>query len=257
MPPPASGSSAWSRRKLARCCRLPPWRGARLRAAVNRVTERKPIVWGVVYAAGSGTRFGGYKQFERLLDERLVDRCVRVVRAACDGVVVVVPPAFVWDGPPVERAVPGGATNPELVRAGVEAVPAEAEIIVLHSPAHPLATVDLVRAVVDRVAQGADGAICAIPSYDMLKRVDDEGVILETIPKDQVRLVQAPMAFRSRSAAPGAGSGDRRHRRSTDRGAGRRCGRNGTRRVVQPARRHAARSGGCPTPGLRLADGDQ
>src|SRR6266536_5743701 len=106
------------------------------------MSERGVVVWGVVYAAGYGRRFGGYKQFERLTgEERLVDRCVRVARAVCDGVVVVLPPGFAWDGPPVERAVPGGETNPDSVRAGVAAALAEAEIILLHSPSHPLVTV--------------------------------------------------------------------------------------------------------------------
>jgi 2-C-methyl-D-erythritol 4-phosphate cytidylyltransferase len=94
------------------------------------MTMTNRVVWGVVYAAGYGRRFGGYKQFERLAgEERLVDRCVRVARTVCDGIVVVIPTAFVWDGPLVERAVPGGETNPDSVRAGVEAVPAEAEIV--------------------------------------------------------------------------------------------------------------------------------
>jgi 2-C-methyl-D-erythritol 4-phosphate cytidylyltransferase len=156
------------------------------------------MVWGVVYAAGYGHRFGGCKQFERLGDERLVDRCIRVVRAVCDGVVVVLPPGFVWDGLPVEEAVPGGETNPDSVRAGVDAVPAEAEIIVLHSPSHPLATADLVQAVVDAVRQeGVEVAIPVTPIHDTLKRVDEHGTILETIPKPTVRITQAPMAFRA------------------------------------------------------------
>lgn len=156
------------------------------------------MVWGVVYAAGYGQRFGGYKQFERIGDERLVDRCVRVVRAVCDGVVVVVPPGFAWGGPLVEQAVPGGATNPDSVRAGVDAVPADAEVIVLHSPSHPLATVDLARAVLEAVRRdGVEVAVPGLPLHDTLKRVDEGGRIVATIPKQEVRLVQSPMAFRA------------------------------------------------------------
>jgi 2-C-methyl-D-erythritol 4-phosphate cytidylyltransferase len=161
--------------------------------------KRRQPVWGVVYAAGYGRRFGGYKQFERLVgDERLVDRCVRVARAACDGVVVVLPPGFSWDGPPVERAVPGGETNPDSVRAGIDAVPVEAEVILLHSPSHPLVTVDLAKNVLAAARQdGVDGAIAAHSIHDILKRVDDRGVILDTISKDGVCLTQMPMAFRA------------------------------------------------------------
>ena len=163
------------------------------------MNERGAVVWGVVYAAGYGRRFGGYKQFERLAgEERLVDRCVRVASAVCDRVVLVLPPGFAWDGPPVERVVPGGETNPDSVRAGVAAVPADVEIILLHSPSHPLVTVDLARSVVGAVLQdGVDVALPATPIYDVLKRVDARGIILETIPKTEVRLTQAPMAFRA------------------------------------------------------------
>jgi 2-C-methyl-D-erythritol 4-phosphate cytidylyltransferase len=152
-----------------------------------------------VYAAGYGRRFGGYKQFERLVgEERLVDRCVRVARAVCDGVVLVLPTGFEWDGPPVERVVPGGETNPDSVRAGVGAVPVEAEMILLHSPSHPLVTAALARAVVDAARQdGVDGAIPVCPIHDVLRRVDDRGIIVDAIPKAQVRLAQAPIAVRA------------------------------------------------------------
>jgi 2-C-methyl-D-erythritol 4-phosphate cytidylyltransferase len=163
-----------------------------------RGENARRAVWGVVYAAGYGRRFGGYKQFERIGDERLVDRCVRTLRAVCDGVVVVVPSGFTWDGPPVERAVPGGETNPDSVRAGVDAVPADAEIILLHSPSHPLATVGLARAVLQAVQrEGVEVAVPGLPLHDTLKRIDGGGRIVATLPKPECRLVQAPMAFRA------------------------------------------------------------
>ena len=154
-------------------------------------------VWGVVYAAGGGQRFGGFKQFERIGEERLVDRCVAALAAVCDHVVVVLPASEVWTGPPVAAVVTGGATNPESVRAGLAAVADDAAVIVLHSPSHPLASPALVRRVVEHLATGVDGACPIAPIYDVLKRIDDHGVVVDTVPKHNVVSTQMPMAFRA------------------------------------------------------------
>jgi 2-C-methyl-D-erythritol 4-phosphate cytidylyltransferase len=153
--------------------------------------------WGIVYAAGSGTRFGGYKQFERIGDERLVDRCVASLTAVCDHVVVVLPPDTPWTGAPVAAAVTGGATNPDSVRAGMAEVPHDASVVVLHSPSHPLASKELVRRIVDHVTEGVDGACPIAPENDVLKRLDEHGAIIETLDKRNVVSVQMPLAFRA------------------------------------------------------------
>jgi 2-C-methyl-D-erythritol 4-phosphate cytidylyltransferase len=48
-------------------------------------------VWTIVVAAGSGARFGGLKQFEKLGDGRVVDWSIATACGLSDGVVVVVP----------------------------------------------------------------------------------------------------------------------------------------------------------------------
>ncbi|MBA3302464.1 MAG: NTP transferase domain-containing protein, partial [Acidimicrobiia bacterium] len=49
-------------------------------------------VWAVVVAAGSGTRYGGAKQYERLGRGRVLDAAVAAAAAVVDGIVVVVAP---------------------------------------------------------------------------------------------------------------------------------------------------------------------
>ena len=44
-------------------------------------------------AAGTGTRFGGAKQYAALGPRRVLDHAVEVASACSDGVVVVTPPA--------------------------------------------------------------------------------------------------------------------------------------------------------------------
>ena len=134
-----------------------------------------------MYDAGSGERFGGFKQFERIGEHRLVDRCVEALAAVCDHLVVVLPPAVTWTGPAVTAVVTGGATNPDSVRAGLAAVADDASIIVLHSPSHPLASPALVRRVVALLANGSDGACPVAPIHDVLKRLDDVGNVIGTV----------------------------------------------------------------------------
>lgn len=156
-------------------------------------------VWTVVVAAGSGARFGAAKQFERLGDRRVVDWALDAAQAASSGVVLVVPPDLaVTDEPRADVVVPGGTTRSASVRAGLAAVPPEADVVVVHDAARPLAPVALfesvVRAVVD---DGADAAVPGVPVSDTVKRVDAGGAVVETVDRSSLVAVQTPQAFRA------------------------------------------------------------
>ena len=153
-------------------------------------------MWAIVVAAGRGDRFGGPKQREMIAGRSVVERSVATASEVCDGVVVVLPAA---DSQPVARAtaiVPGGATRSASVRAGLAAVPSEASVIVVHDAARPLATPALWRAAIDAVIAGADGALCAVPVTDTIKRVDGDRVVA-TLDRDELVAVQTPQAFRA------------------------------------------------------------
>jgi 2-C-methyl-D-erythritol 4-phosphate cytidylyltransferase len=165
--------------------------------------------WGLVVAAGAGSRFGSAKQFASLAGRRVVDWSVGTARSACDCVVVVLPPDQTWDGPPVAAAVAGGATRSDSVRAGLAAVPEGAEIVVVHDAARPLAPLTLFTAVIDAVRAGADGAVPALPVPDTVKRVE-AGRVVSTFDRDGLVAVQTPQAFRAgvlRAALAGGAQG--------------------------------------------------
>jgi 2-C-methyl-D-erythritol 4-phosphate cytidylyltransferase len=151
-------------------------------------------VWGIVVAAGRGDRFGAPKQFCELAGSRVVDRSVRGASSVCDAVVVVLPSGCDWDGPPVQAVVAGGATRAESVRAGLAAVPEDADVVVVHDAARPLASADLFRAVVEAVRGGADGAVPAVAVPDTMKRIDGDRVV-ETVDRTTLVAVQTPQAF--------------------------------------------------------------
>jgi len=150
----------------------------------------------IVVAGGRGERFGAAKQFLTAGGARLVDHAVASAAAVCDEVVVVLPEGTVWDGCAVAAAVPGGETRSASVRAGLDAVSADAEVVVVHDGARPLATAGLFELVIDTVRSGADAAIPVLEVSDTLKRIEGPQVV-ETIARDGLVVVQTPQAFRA------------------------------------------------------------
>lgn len=157
-------------------------------------------MWAIVVAAGRGIRYGGAapKQYQRLGDRRVLDWSVGAARHVAAGIVLVVADEHVDQPEPAcDAVVAGGAERSDSVRAGLAAVPDDAEIVVVHDAARPLASPDLFTAVVAAVRQGADGAIPGLTPVDTIKRVDGAGVVQETFLRDELRAVQTPQAFRA------------------------------------------------------------
>ena len=154
--------------------------------------------WAIVVAAGGGSRFGAAKQFAMLGALSVLDRSVAVARESCDGVTVVLPADSAWHAPAGVTVVPGGATRSESVRAGLEVVPDDVEVVLVHDAARPLASRALFDRVVHAVAGGADGAVPAIAVADTVKRVEGNRVV-ETVSREGLVGVQTPQAFRASS----------------------------------------------------------
>ncbi len=155
-------------------------------------------VWAIVVAGGSASRFGRPKQFADLGGRPVLEHALDAARAACDGVVLVLPATALADRPswPCERVVPGGDTRSGSVRAGLAALPEDCDVVVVHDAARPLATPALFDAVVHAVLGGADGAVPGVPLSDTVKRVQD-GMVAETLDRALLVAVQTPQAFRT------------------------------------------------------------
>jgi 2-C-methyl-D-erythritol 4-phosphate cytidylyltransferase len=84
------------------------------------------------------------------------------------------------------------------VRAGLAAVPPEADVVLVHDAARPLAPVALFEAVVAAVADdGADAAVPGVAVSDTIKRVAPGGAVVETVDRTSLVAVQTPQAFRA------------------------------------------------------------
>jgi len=151
----------------------------------------------VIVAAGQGQRYGGAKQFAVLNHDTVTTHSVRAARSVAERVVLVVPTNYQGNGEGADVVVVGGATRAASVRAGLEEC-GDADVIVVHDAARPLATPALFASVVDAVLAGADGAIPGLPISDTVKRIQHDGnvtVVTATEARDELVTVQTPQAF--------------------------------------------------------------
>lgn len=94
--------------------------------------------------------------------------------------------------------VEGGATRQESCLAGIRAVPQAFPLVAIHDGARPLVRPETIEACIARVRgdESLVGAICAHPSVDTLKVVED-GIVCSTPERSRYWAVQTPQVFRT------------------------------------------------------------
>ena len=163
----------------------------------------------VVPAAGLGTRMGGTtpKQYLTLGGLPLLVHSLRVldsVESIAD-IIIVVPEADrhfcetemvrPFDFKKVSKVVAGGRRRQDSVRNGLAAVSGSPDFVVVHDGVRPFITKELVtRAVESGVQTGASVVAMAMP--DTVKQVDAEGVVQQTLKREELWLIQTPQVFR-------------------------------------------------------------
>ena len=159
----------------------------------------------VIVAAGSGQRAGpgGPKQWRTLAGKPVARWSLEAMLAAGARRVVVVTPAE--DGEVAAKAfaglegwrlAAGGATRDRSVIAGLEALGAtDDEIVLIHDAARPLLTASHIDALIAALAH-ADGALPALPVADTLKRREAPASVVSTVDRAGLWRAQTPQAFR-------------------------------------------------------------
>ena len=160
----------------------------------------------VIVAAGTGSRTGGaeLKQFRWVCGKPALLHSVQAFMSRADVaiVIVVLPRRYAADPPPwlfqcdVDRLLvtTGGADRHESVVSGLEDLPEDIVIAVVHDAARPLVTDDTIDRVIAEARKG-HGAVAALPVVDTLKEVDDVGRIVRTIDRTRLWRAQTPQAF--------------------------------------------------------------
>jgi 2-C-methyl-D-erythritol 4-phosphate cytidylyltransferase / 2-C-methyl-D-erythritol 2,4-cyclodiphosphate synthase len=164
-------------------------------------------VTAIIAAGGRGRRLGAAvpKQLLRVGGRPILQWSVEAFLACSEvrDVVVVAPPELVAAPPPYLRApqvrlVTGGERRQDSVANGFDAVPVEADIVLVHDAARPFVDGDTIRRAI-AAAQDAGAAIVAMPASDTVKWAPSPGelrIVERTLPRDSVFLAQTPQAFK-------------------------------------------------------------
>lgn len=163
----------------------------------------------LIVAAGRGARAasegGRPKQYCRIGGVPMIARAIGAfaTHSSVSEILVVIHPddAALYEAVSrpfagrLRKAVPGGATRQDSVRAGLEALEAQApSSVLIHDAARPFVDEDLIT----RVIAGLDahsGALPCLPVTDTLKR-GSQGRVTGTVDRDQLWRAQTPQGFR-------------------------------------------------------------
>lgn len=165
------------------------------------------FVSAIIAAGGRGQRYGGAlpKQLLSIDGRSVLERSVALFLAhpQINELVIALPEELVAQPPTYLRAtqkpvriVAGGSRRQDSVFNAFNAVASDAEFIVIHDAARPLATPDLIsRTIAAAVESGA--ALAAIPARDTVKRATTQSppFVSETIPRAEIYLAQTPQVF--------------------------------------------------------------
>ena len=179
-------------------------------------TKTKPRVIALIAAAGQGTRLGAEvpKAYVELRGRTLLERSVRALLASgvVDEVIVLVSPDMepeaariigridtagaqsATNAVPI-RLVHGGSERADSVWAGLQAIPDDDAVVLIHDAARALIPPAMVRDVAKRVLEGAPAAVPVVPVADTIKEVAADAVV-STPDRSRLRAVQTPQAFR-------------------------------------------------------------
>ena len=168
----------------------------------------------VIAAAGSGTRMGGLdKLFTPLAGRPLLAHALAAFEGcpAVERVVLVLSPASLERGRELVEAYGfhkvicvclGGPRRQDSVCLGLEALRqgsgqalGPCQWVAIHDGARPLVTPDLILRGLE-AAQETGAAVPALPLADTIKEAGAEGLVLRTLDRGRLWVVQTPQIFR-------------------------------------------------------------
>lgn len=104
------------------------------------------------------------------------------------------PPEWLQDADERVRVVAGGASRGESVRAALEALPEDVDIVVVHDGARPLLDDDTVERCLETAGKGI-GAVAGWPAVDTVKVVGPDLRIVRTPDRSTLWMAQTPQVF--------------------------------------------------------------
>ena len=162
----------------------------------------------LLLAAGSGKRFGSDvpKQYLDVAGKPLIIHTlnslaaeprievIQPVISANDEWFVQAVSGHHWSFQLLEP-VSGGAERSISMQRGLAALPADIDMVAVHDAARAMPSRALLKDVLD-VAEAHGAAIPVLPVHDTIKRINEEGMVLETPERKSLVAVQTPQVAR-------------------------------------------------------------
>jgi len=94
----------------------------------------------------------------------------------------------------VSQIMPGGAERQESVFIGLKAIREKTGAVIIHDGARPFVTLDLIQRSLFE-ARRFQAVAVALPASETTKEVDGENIVLRTVDRRQLWLMQTPQSF--------------------------------------------------------------
>ncbi len=155
----------------------------------------------IIVAAGGSRRMGFNKLLALIGGEPVLRRTLGAFEA-CDEVSTIIlvageeaaAAAKEWDVPKLAQIIPGGAERHFSVKAGLDAVPADCDLIAVHDGARPLVDVAQISRCIE-AARFKGAVTCARRVTETMKRADGDGRITGSIERDHAWVMETPQIF--------------------------------------------------------------
>ncbi|MFO1440514.1 MAG: 2-C-methyl-D-erythritol 4-phosphate cytidylyltransferase [Verrucomicrobiaceae bacterium] len=155
----------------------------------------------IIVAAGSSRRMGFNKLLALLGGEPVLRRTLGAFQACPDVSEIILvasqeasDAASSWEVPKLTRIVPGGAERHFSVKAGLDAVSPDCDLIAIHDGARPLIAVSQIKRCIES-ARTQYAVTCARRITETIKRADDQGRITGSIDRENAWIMETPQIF--------------------------------------------------------------
>jgi 2-C-methyl-D-erythritol 4-phosphate cytidylyltransferase/2-C-methyl-D-erythritol 2,4-cyclodiphosphate synthase len=172
----------------------------------KRMTIKAAVI---IAAAGTGTRMGLDlpKQFHPLAGEPILVHTIKAFQqtAGIAEIIIAAPPEYLAEteellnrynltnGLAKLAIVMGGTVRQDSVKAGLDALADDTELVLVHDGARPLVTSELIQACLSMAAL-TGAAVAAVPVRDTLKAVSRENTVIKTVERQGLWQAQTPQA---------------------------------------------------------------
>lgn len=162
----------------------------------------------ILLAGGSGSRFGADrpKQFLEMEGCTILEHTIRAFHnsSLIDEIIIITRADFVEEVqhisaqyPKVSHVRPGGKERYHSTLSALEVCTDADDILLVHDAVRPFVS----EAIIQRCVQAMetyDAVGVAMPSTDTIVRVNQDECIVQTLPRNELRNMQTPQAFRQR-----------------------------------------------------------